>query len=99
MGRNHRVVFVSEKLGWDGQDSKPQSNKQKRLEFALTCIENDEDYWLNILWTDETTVRQLLPNQNKFAIVHSSLDILERPKKISLQLSSTRTLLRIFTCT
>jgi len=60
-------------------------NKQKRLSFALENVNNDQEFWDNMLWTDETTVRQMHSSQNDFSIVHESLNKDERPKKMTLQ--------------
>jgi hypothetical protein len=60
-------------------------NKSKRLLFAQKNIGNAQQYWNDVLWTDETTVRQMKNGQNDYAIVHNSISIEYRPRKMTLQ--------------
>lgn len=48
-------------------------NVQKRMEFALDHQDKDQEYWDNVIWSDETTVRQKPVGKEEFVHVHKSV--------------------------
>ena len=49
-------------------------NVEKRLIFAQEHHEKDEEYWDNIIWSDETTVRQKPLAKQELIHVHKSVE-------------------------
>lgn len=56
-----------------------ERNQLKRMIFARSNVEESENFWKSIIWSDETSFKSIPKNQNQSAYMHSKTPMRLRP--------------------